>query len=218
MKKNNYMDGKKLTQMMQVYHETVLEAKKDGKKMPRIPDDVALAIVKISEHLALRPNFIGYSYIDEMIADARENCVKYLHHYNPLKSTNAFAYITQICWYSFIRRINLEKRQTKVKASIIHNMDMNEFLECGDQDDGEEFKNSLIEFLRENYDPSLTVEKKKEKIKNEDDINTSLSSIFDDDYSSEVDKEFDNGLSDIASEFGEDDMGSVDLGDIEDFQ
>jgi hypothetical protein len=50
----------------------------------------------ICNKLSTKPNFMGYSYRDEMIADAIENCVAAAHSFDPEKSNNPFAYFTQI--------------------------------------------------------------------------------------------------------------------------
>ena len=50
-----------------------------------------------------------------MISDGIENCVQYIHNFNPDKSENPFAYFTQIIWYAFLRRIQKEKKQMYIK-------------------------------------------------------------------------------------------------------
>ena len=72
-------------------------------------------IYKIATRLSTRPNFINYTYRDEMICDAIENCIQYIGNFNREKSDNAFAYITQICYYAFLRRIQKEKKQVFIK-------------------------------------------------------------------------------------------------------
>ena len=62
-----------------------------------------------------RPNFINYTYRDEMISDGIENCVNYIGNFNPEKSTNPFAYFTQIIYFAFLRRIQREKKQLYIK-------------------------------------------------------------------------------------------------------
>ena len=50
-----------------------------------------------------------------MISDGIENCVSYIHNFDPQKSNNPFAYFTQIIYYAFLRRIQKEKKQLYIK-------------------------------------------------------------------------------------------------------
>ena len=54
-----------------------------------------------------------------MVSDGIENCVQYIHNFNPEKSQNPFAYFTQIIHYAFLRRIQREKRQLDIKNKIL---------------------------------------------------------------------------------------------------
>ena len=54
-----------------------------------------------------------------MICDGIENCVQYINNFDPAKSSNPFAYFTQIIYYAFLRRISKEKRQLEIKNKII---------------------------------------------------------------------------------------------------
>ena len=54
-----------------------------------------------------------------MISDGIENCVQYIHNFDPNKSSNPFAYFTQIIHYAFLRRIQKEKKQLEIKTKII---------------------------------------------------------------------------------------------------
>ena len=56
---------------------------------------------------------------EDMISDGIENCVQYVHNFNPEKSKNPFAYFTQIIHYAFLRRIQREKRQPEIKNKIL---------------------------------------------------------------------------------------------------
>jgi DNA-directed RNA polymerase specialized sigma24 family protein len=56
---------------------------------------------------------------EDMISDGIENCVQYIHNFNPEKSQNPFAYFTQIIHYAFLRRIQKEKKQLEIKNKIL---------------------------------------------------------------------------------------------------
>ena len=104
------------------------QAKKDGKQPPPITNYIGECFLKIANHLSYRPNFINYTYREEMISDGIENCLQYVHNFNPEKSDNPFAYFTQIIYYAFIRRIQKEKKQTHVKHKLIEKQDYRAFV------------------------------------------------------------------------------------------
>jgi DNA-directed RNA polymerase specialized sigma subunit len=114
-KKRNYVNNKDLLEALIVYRGMCAEAAETGDKRPRIPDYIGKCIFLMANRLATRPNFSGYSYKEDMISDGIENCVQYIHNFNPEKSQNPFAYFTQIIWYAFLRRIQKEKKQMYIK-------------------------------------------------------------------------------------------------------
>lgn len=118
---NHYVDNKKLFEEMVVYIKLCDEAKKEGEPRPKVPEYIGLCIFQIANRLSLRPNFIGYTYRDEMVSDGIENCLTYLHNFKPEKSNNPFAYFTQIIYYAFIRRIQKEKKQLYIKHKSYEN-------------------------------------------------------------------------------------------------
>ena len=114
-KSEHYVDNKKLYAEMVEYLNSVKEAEESGDDKPRIPEYIGECLLKISTRLSTKPNFINYTYRDEMISDGIENCVNYIGNFNPEKSTNPFAYFTQIIYYAFLRRIQREKKQLYIK-------------------------------------------------------------------------------------------------------
>jgi len=114
-KSEHYVDNKRLYAEMQEYLNAVKEAEESGDDKPRIPEYIGECLLKISTRLSTKPNFINYTYRDEMISDGIENCVNYIGNFNPEKSTNPFAYFTQIIYYAFLRRIQREKKQLYIK-------------------------------------------------------------------------------------------------------
>lgn len=100
----------------------VLTKDKKGQKWstkPVIPKYIGACFLKIATHLSYKTNFINYIFIDDMVSDGIENCVQYIHNFNPDKSKNPFAYFTQIIHYAFLRRIQKEKRQLDIKSKIL---------------------------------------------------------------------------------------------------
>ena len=86
---------------------------------PRISNYLGECFLKIATHLSYKPNFVNYMYREDMICDGIENCVQYIHNFNSEKSSNPFAYFTQIIHYAFLRRIQKEKKQMEIRAKII---------------------------------------------------------------------------------------------------
>lgn len=133
-----------------------------GLKEPPVPNSIGSAIIKIANKYSYSPNFINYSYIDEMISDGIEACVFGIRKFDYNNWYNPFAYFTQCCFYAFINRIKKEKKQTLIKAEIIKEIGADAF-DLQDQDLDEDFKNSYVEFLRThmNIDDSFLKKKKK---------------------------------------------------------
>ena len=115
----HYVDNKKFLQWMIEWREEYDLAEKNGKIPPPVTEDIGECFLKIATHLSYRPNFINYTYRDEMISDGIENCLQYVKNFNPEKSKNPFAYFTQIIYYAFLRRIAKEKKQSHVKNKMI---------------------------------------------------------------------------------------------------
>ena len=129
----NYINNKEFYTMLLDYKHSCDDAVANGKPMPRIPEPIGNCFVMIATKLASKGNFVGYTYKDEMISDALENCVVAVHSFDPEKSKNPFAYFTQIIWYAFLRRIEKEKKQTYVKYKSLESLMIETSLE--DEDD-----------------------------------------------------------------------------------
>ena len=115
-KKQHYVDNEKFLEVMTEYRNAYLESKENGEEQkPMIPDYAGQCFLKIAERLSHRPNFINYAFREEMVSDGIENCVMYASNFNPEKSSNPFAYFTQITYYAFLRRIEKEKKQLYIK-------------------------------------------------------------------------------------------------------
>ena len=118
-KKPHYVNNKEFLQAMIEWNDRCKIAKEKGETQPPITNYIGECFLKIANHLSYRPNFINYTYREEMISDGIENCLQYVHNFNPEKSDNPFAYFTQIIYYAFLRRIQKEKKQSHVKNKII---------------------------------------------------------------------------------------------------
>jgi DNA-directed RNA polymerase specialized sigma24 family protein len=125
-KKNpkHYVDNKKFLQAMIDYRKAVQEAQDSGKIKPPIPDYIGSCFLLIAQRLSYKPNFINYTYKDDMISDGIENCLLYIDNFNPEKSQNPFAYFTSIIYYAYLRRIQKEKRQQYIKYKMMQKADL----------------------------------------------------------------------------------------------
>lgn len=120
-KQGHYVDNKRLYEAIIEYKQQVLEAKKNGKQKPPIPNYVGECILMIANRLSTKPNFANYSYREEMVSDGVENCICYFDNFDPAKTNNPFAYFTQIIYYAFLRRILKEKKQLYIKHKTLEN-------------------------------------------------------------------------------------------------
>ena len=120
-KNEHYIDNAKFLEAMKEWKQSCEEAEEAGEERPQVTNYIGECFLKIANGLSYRPNFINYTYRSEMVSDGIENCLQYIHNFNPSKSNNPFAYFTQIIYYAFIRRIQKEKKQTHIKNKIIEN-------------------------------------------------------------------------------------------------
>ena len=111
----HYVNNKDFLNALIEYKKACVIAKDNSKPEPQIPNYIGECFLKIAEHLSRKPNFIMYSFKDEMICDGVENCLMYFRNFDETKSSNPFAYFTQIIYYAFLRRIMKEKKQLYVK-------------------------------------------------------------------------------------------------------
>ena len=165
-KPEHYVNNKEFLHAMIDYRKSVNKAKRLKQNKPPVPNYVGECFLKIANHLSFRPNFINYTYRDDMISDGIENCLQYLDNFNPKTSNNPFAYFTQIIYYAFVRRIQKEKKQTTIKHRMIQNANYDDMtLQPGED---REFKNQFTEFLQKNLPQEepvkKTTTKKKKKV------------------------------------------------------
>ena len=115
----HYVNNKEFLAALIKYREDVEIAKLRDQPKPVIPRYIGECFLKIANHLSFKPNFVNYMFKEDMISDGIENCVQYIHNFNPEKSQNPFAYFTQIIHYAFLRRIQKEKKQLEIKSKIL---------------------------------------------------------------------------------------------------
>ena len=131
-KSEHYVNNKQLLEALIVYRAKVATAKENDLPKPRITNYLGECFLKIATHLSYKPNFVNYMFREDMISDGIENCVQYIHNFDPEKSRNPFAYFTQIIHYAFLRRIQKEKKQLDIKTKIIERSGYDEVMTVDD--------------------------------------------------------------------------------------
>ena len=178
----HYVNNSDFSTAVVSYVEKVEEARKKKTEIPKVPDYIATCFLRIAEGLSHKANFIRYTYREEMVMDAVENCLKAIGNYNLEAATrtgkpNAFAYFTQITWYAFLRRITKEKKQQEIKLKYLTKAGIENFvdneLEGGGV--GEQVSTHFVDTLRDRIErvrssdremkEIVKVEKKKRRAK-----------------------------------------------------
>lgn len=158
----DYVNNAIFSEEVMIYVNGVTSAKEAGGEPPNIPNDIGEAFMKICNGLARSPSFMNYSYREDMVMDAVENCVKAIMNYDVTKTTrtgapNAFSYFTQIAYFAFLRRIAKEKKQTTIKQLLIEKGGIGMFAEFdGDALNGGE---TMVEKIRQKNDAFYNVER-----------------------------------------------------------
>lgn len=175
-KKPHYINNKEFSLAVVEYVKTVNEAKEKDKSTPKVTDYIATCFIKIAEGLSHRPNFVRYTYREEMVMDAVENCLRAINNYKIETATrtgnpNAFSYFTQICYFAFIRRIAKEKKQQDIKFRFIEKMGIEDFTQMGMDEAGAAETMAYVDTLRQRIqsvrtkDDAIKTFAKKEKEK-----------------------------------------------------
>ncbi len=178
----HYVNNQEFSQAVVSYVGTVREAKDAGKPVPVVTDYVATCFLRIAENLSHKSNFIRYTYREEMVMDAVENCLKAIENYDINASTrtgkpNAFAYFTQIIWYAFLRRISKEKKQQDIKEKYLSQSGIEAFLQAEGGEVSTAVVTNFVDTLKDridkvkNYDADLKAFAQKQKTRKKRAVN-----------------------------------------------
>ena len=180
----HYVNNKEFSQAVVDYVKTADAAKARGEEPPIIPDYIAKCFLRISEGLSHKQNFIRYTYREEMVMDAVENCLKAIGNYDVEAATrsgnpNAFAYFTQISWYAFLRRIAKEKKQYDVKQKFLAESGLEAFI-VNDANDPESTVAiaHFVDELRDRIDKVKDVDTEVKKYAKKERLNKKKRSTF----------------------------------------
>ena len=150
----HYVNNAQFSQAVVDYVGHLDQCKKEEVSLPKVPDYIAQCFLRIAEGLSHKANFIRYTYREEMVMDAVENCLKAISNYNLEAATrtgkpNAFAYFTQITWFAFLRRITKEKKQQEIKIKYLTKSGIDSFIDAGDEQQAVSVATHFVDTLRD---------------------------------------------------------------------
>jgi len=146
-KKPHYVNNKQFLEAMVEWKTEVAEAEENDEPRPQVTNYIGECFLKIANHLSYRPNFINYTYRDEMISDGIENCLQYIDNFNPEKSKNPFAYFTQIIYFAFVRRITKEKKQSKIKDRLLKRSNIEDMIITQAHDNPNDYQRQYLDYI-----------------------------------------------------------------------
>ena len=150
----HYVNNAEFSQAVVDYVGKLEECRNEEISLPKVPDYIAQCFLRIAEGLSHKANFIRYTYREEMVMDAVENCLKAISNYNLEAATrtgkpNAFAYFTQITWFAFLRRITKEKKQQDIKLKYLTKSGIENFIDIGDEAVGIDVATHFVDTLKD---------------------------------------------------------------------
>jgi len=153
----HYVNNADFSSAVVEYVKEVRKAKANNEQLPIVTNYIASCFLKIAEGLSHKSNFIRYTYREEMVMDAVENCLKAIENYNLETATrtgkpNAFAYFTQITWYAFLRRIAKEKKQQDIKLKYLTSSALETFVEVEGDTLANTVAQQFVDFLKDRID------------------------------------------------------------------
>jgi len=161
----HYVNNAEFSQAVVTYVKSSNQAKESEKPIPIVPNYIADCFLRIAEGLSHKSNFIRYTYREEMVMDAVENCLKAINNYNIEAATrtgnpNAFAYFTQISWYAFLRRIAKEKKHQDIKERFMTEAGVEAFIAATGSVETTQMVQHFVDELRDRIDKVKAVDTK----------------------------------------------------------
>ena len=118
----NYVDNKEFLSLLISYRELRQKCIENNTKLPSIPNKIGHIFIQMANKLSTRFNFVNYTYRDEMVSDGILNAIEAVHKFDPEISNNPFGYFTRIIFWAFVRRIEHEKRDHKMRDDMMFDM------------------------------------------------------------------------------------------------
>jgi hypothetical protein len=166
--KHNYIDKKKFHAEMTAYRVAAIEAENNGLPKPRINNYLGHCFYMLCEKLSYRPNFVNYSFREEMVGDGIENCLAAVDNFDPNEQKqNPFGYFSLIAWRAFVRRIQKESKQNYIKHKGMQNsglFDNHSTADWGGQMPADMSNNDVSNRIIDSFESKMT-KKKEPKVK-----------------------------------------------------
>jgi len=190
----HYVNNAEFSQAVVNYVTICNQAKAEKEQLPIVPNYIADCFLRIAEGLSHKSNFIRYTYREEMVMDAVENCLKAIQNYNIEAATrtglpNAFAYFTQISWYAFLRRIAKEKKQQEVKEKFLTEAGIEAFIAQSENVETSQVVQHFIDELRERIDKVKSMDESVKEFAKKEKIRKKRSHIIDSDLTQFMESE-----------------------------
>lgn len=146
----HYVNNKEFYEAMKEYIYACREVP-EGQPFPRVPEYIGECFLKIAQRTFMRANFNSYTYKEDMIGDAVEDCLIYMRNFNPDLYKNPFGYFSTYVWNAFVRKIEDEEKNRYKRAKSIQFAGIDsEVFAVQEHDIDEEYQNSMLDFLRDN--------------------------------------------------------------------
>lgn len=143
-----YINNADFYQAMVERKKEVTDAVSAGHPKPPVSPFIAKCIMDIANHLSYKSNFARYTFRDEFVLDAIENCLVNLDKFSPDISNNPFWYFTRICYRTFIKKILEERKQTFIKGKIVSQLPFDVF-SLADQDSDGLYTTEFLDIMQQ---------------------------------------------------------------------
>jgi hypothetical protein len=143
---STYLRNRSIYNKSYIVFATSITAKPNTKTYEYIGE----CFVEIATRLMNRPNFMSYSWKNDMSGDGIMDCIQRMDNFNPEIWTNPFAYFSQLCFHGAVRRIKSEHKQRDIKIAMIKNSSiLNDSNDINNDEDGDmaQAKNHLNSML-----------------------------------------------------------------------
>ena len=158
-RKRNYINNREMYDRLVEHLNACDEAEARGEETPVIPKYLGECFLLIAKKLSTKPNFSGYTFVEEMRSDGVINCVKYIRNFNP-KYTNPFAYFTQYIKNAFLQRIEFEKKNLYSRYKVYQDLQILEQIN-GTEGIGSPDLNDISNDFIKSFEHKIVVNKKK---------------------------------------------------------
>ena len=114
----------------------------------RVTEELGRMFLKLADRYGTRSNWRGYTYNDEMRAQAVLQLSQIGLQFDESKSENPFAYYTAAVTNSFTRVLNIEKKNQNIRDDILQENNLNPSFTRQNENVFKEDKEKLAEFYK----------------------------------------------------------------------